>query len=412
MPPRPLTDAVCRQAKPGPKPYKIADGANMYLVVMPSGAKYWRYRYRYGGRPKQLALGVYMPPGAPRGAAPQVSLAAAREALAAARALLARGIDPSAERKAAKTRARMAAKNSFEAVATDWLARHARRVSEAHIANCRARLEADVFPEIGYRPIASLEAPDLLAVARRIEARHAYDMAHRVIQICGQVFSYAISAGLAARNPASDLRGALTPHTRKKMPRVDLAELPRLLAALEGYEGRPETVLGLRLLPLTFLRPGELSGALWEEVDLEAALWTIPAARMKMRRPHLVPLSRQAVAILTSLRGLTGWSRWLFPGRDPEKPISKNTFLYALYRLGYHGRHSAHGFRHVASTILNGAKRPDHSRMWTKDAVERQLAHKEKNKVQETYDEADHLPERVAMMQWYGDSLDAMRAKA
>jgi integrase len=266
------------------------------------------------------------------------------------------------------------------------------------------RLEANLFPEIGDLPIADVTAPTLLAALRKIEHRGAHDLAHRVLQVSGQVFRFGIATGRCERNPSGDLRGALTPHKGRNQAAVTVDELPTLLRAIKEYQGEPLTGHALRLLALTFVRTGELIGATWDEIDLDGAAWIVPAKRMKMKTEHVIPLSRQAVELLHQLKRLGAGSRYVLPGRNPDKPISNNTMLFALYRLGYKGKMTGHGFRAVASTILNESGR------FRGDVIERQLAHCERNDVRGAYNRAQYLPERREMMQEWANMLDAMAA--
>lgn len=374
---------------------KLHDGGGLYLWVYADGTKYWRLRYWLGGKEKSLSLGVY----------PSVSLKEARERREAERQRLTKGLDPSAERRAWKVQTRVAVANSFEAVAREWYGKQAHTWVVGHGVDVKRRLERNVFPHIGRRPIAQIEAPELLEVARKIEERGAYDLAHRVIQVCGQVFRYGIATGRCKRDIAADLRGALTPHVKKHQAAVRPEDLPDLLRAIAGYDdiGDKQTRLALQLLTLTFVRTNELIGAEWKEFDLDAGLWIIPAARMKMKAEHIVPLSTQAVDILKELQLISGGSRFVFPGRHRDKPISNNTLLFALYRLGYKGKMTGHGFRAVASTVLNETGfRPD--------VVERQLAHCERDEVRGAYNRAEYLPERTKMMQHWADYVDTVRA--
>jgi integrase len=389
----PLTDRAIRNAKPANKPRRLFDGGGLYLEISPSGGKWWRLKYRHGGKEKRVSLGVY----------PGVGLADARERRDAARKLLAGGKDPSAERKAEKREAKGRAANSFEVVAREWYGKQAHTWVESHASDVLRRLEANLFPEIGARPIADLDAPELLEAARKIEQRGAYDLAHRVLQVSGQVFRYGIATGRCKRDPSRDLRGALTPHKARNQAAVKPDELPALLRAIDGYAevGDRQTALALRLLALTFVRTNELIGATWDEIDLEGAAWIVPAERMKMKTEHVVPLSRQAVEILRELQAIGGGSRYVFPGRNADKPISNNTMLFALYRLGYKGKMTGHGFRAVASTILNESG-------FRADVIERQLAHCERNDVRGAYNRAEYLPERRTMMQQWADMLGAM----
>ena len=389
----PLTDRAIRNATPDEKAFRMFDGGGMYLEIAPSGGKWWRLKYRHQGKEKRLSLGVF----------PDVTLADARERRDDARRLLARGIDPSAQRKAEKRAAAGSAANTFEAVAREWLMKQAPRWNAKHADDVQRRLEANLFPDIGNTPIADLEAPDLLKALQAIERAGAHDLAHRVLQVAGQVLRYGIATGKCKRDLSRDLKGALTPHKAKHQAAVSVEELPALLRAIDGYGtlGDQMTAYALRLLSLTFVRTGELIGAQWDEFDLETATWIVPAERMKMKTEHVVPLSRQAIAVLRELRAIGADSRYVFPGRNGDKPISNNTMLFALYRLGYKGKMTGHGFRAVASTMLNEAGfRPD--------VIERQLAHCERDEIRGAYNRAEYLPERRKMTQQWADMLDAL----
>lgn len=393
-----LTDTAVRNAKPSEKPRKLTDGKGLFLLVHPNGGKYWRLKYRIDGKEKLLALGVY----------PDVSLAAAREGRDQARKLLANDIDPGAFRQAQKRATKAATEDSFEAVAREWYTKHSPNWSESHGSRIIRRLERDVFPWLGSRPIAAITAPELLDVLRRIEDRGALETAHRAHQNCGQVFRYAIATGRAERDPAADLRGALPPAKVRHHPSLtDSKAIAELLRAIDGYQGAFVTKCALRLAPLVFVRPGELRRAEWAEIDLDAAEWRIPAEKMKMRAPHIVPLSTQAVAILRELEPLTGAGRYLFPSvRTSERPMSENTINAALRRLGYDkDSMTGHGFRSMASTLLN-------EQGWNRDAIERQLAHAERDSVRAAYNYAEHLPERRSMMQHWADYLEGLASGA
>jgi len=399
-----LTDPAVKSAKPGITPdgrqtdksYKLADGGGLYLEVARAGGKWWRLKYRFGGKEKRLALGVY----------PDVTLADARQRRDEARRLLAQGIDPGEHRKA--TRHTAAAPESFEAVAREWHAKFAPTWTPEHAARMLQRLELNVFPWIGGRPVREITAPELLAVLRRVEARGRLETAHRAHQNCGAVFRYAVATGRAERDPSGDLRGALPPASKRHHAAIiDPKAIVELLRAIDGYTGSLVTTCALRLAPLVFVRPGELRRAEWAEIDLDAAEWRIPAAKMKMRAPHIVPLSSQAVAILREIHPLTGRGRYVFPGaRSAERPMSENTVNAALRRLGYEKDvMTGHGFRSMASTTLN-------EQQWLETAIERQLAHVEPNKVKGAYDYAKHLPERRKMMQAWADYLDGLKQGA
>ncbi len=393
-----LTDPDIRNAKPKEKPYKLADGGGLFLLVNASGSKYWRMKYRYAGKEKLLALGVY----------PDVTLKQARKKREDARRKLDENIDPGEQRKADAREKKLAAVNSFETVAREWYAKQLHTWVKTHSTDVLRRLEGNIFPAIGPRPIAKIDAPELLATVRKIEARGAYDLAHRVLAVCGQVFRYGIATGRCSRDISADLRGALTPHKAKHQAAVRPEELPELMRSIATYDettGDTLTRLALQLLAETFVRTSELIGALWEEFDTEAALWVIPAGRMKMKTEHIVPLSKQALAILEQLRTIGGGSRFLFPGRNRDKPISNNTMLYALYRLGYKGKMTGHGFRAVASTTMN------ESGLFRPDVIERQLAHCERDEVRGAYNRAEYLPERRKLMQWWADHLATIQAE-
>ena len=395
-----LTDTRIRNVKPTAKTYKLSDVGGMYLLVTSNGARYWRLDYRFAGKRRTLAFGAY----------PTVTLAKARTRREEARALLAKEMDPGAVKKATKRAAKLAAENTFEAVAREWLAKQRNRLAPRYSALVLARLEADIFPQIGSRPIADIGAPELLEALKKVEKRGVIETARRLRQTCGQVFRYAIATGRAKDDPAPALRGALgssgRPHGHKAMA---LNEVPNFLSALEVYDGDPRTRLALRLVILTFARTTELRAARWSEfenLDESEPLWRIPAERTKMRRAHLVPLSQQTVAVLRELRVLPGSaaSPFLFPSPSSERYMSNNTMLYALYRMGYHGRATVHGFRAMASTALNEMGfRPD--------VIERQLAHQEQNAVRAAYNRAEYLSERRAMMNRWADYLDALAGR-
>jgi integrase len=388
-----LTTTAIKNLKPSDKPQRVWDSGGLYLEVAPSGGRWWRFAYRFAGKRKLISLGVF----------PDVSLAQARARRDEARKLLADGVDPSVQRKTAKREAAGEAANTFEAVAREWYAKQAKVWVSHHAGDVLRRLEANLFPDLGDRPISTITAPELLAAVRKIEQRGAHDLAHRVLQVASQVFRYGVATGRCERDPAPDLRGALTPHKSRNQAAVKPDDVPTLLRDIAGYDkiGDRQTTLALRLLALTFVRTRELIGAEWCEFDLNGAAWIVPAERMKMKTEHVVPLSRQALEVLNELRSMAGASRYVLPGRNPDKPISENTMLFALYRLGYKRRMTGHGFRAVASTLLNESGfRPD--------VIERQLAHCERNDVRGAYNRATYLPERRAMMQQYADMLDAM----
>lgn len=393
----PLTDIFLRNVKGREKPWKQADGGGLFILVKPDGKRYWRFSYRFAGKQKTLAIGVY----------PGVSLADARAERDRAKDHLRQGIDPGDARKREKMEILQAEELSFETVAREWHENKKHALTPRYAGQVMGRLEADVFPQIGKCRITEIEPPELLMMLRKIEARGALEMAKRVKEHCGQIFRYAIATGRATRDPSADLRGALKPSPKvqhhKTIPRD---ELPNFLRKLDHYDGEETTALGIKLMMLTLVRTTELRAAQWREfeaLETDAPLWRIPAERMKKSRPHLVPLSRQAVAVIEELRSLAGKSAHLFPAPTREGYMSNNTMLYALYRLGYHSRATTHGFRGLASTILN-------EQGFSSDAIERQLAHDDDDKVRAAYNAAQYLPERRAMLQWYADYLDAIKA--
>jgi integrase len=385
-----LTETKIKAAKPRQKPYKLSDEKGLYLLVNPSGGRWWRLKYRYGGKEKKLSLGVY----------PDVGLKLARDKRDAERRVLGAGTDPSAARRAERS----ATDATFRAVATEWLARQ--NLGSATHDKAKWQLEQQLFPELGDKPIRAISAPDLLAVLRKIEVRGKIETAHRVKQRASQVFRYAIATGRGERDPAADLRGALTPLKPKNRAAVTHpAKVGELMRALHGYSGHPVTHAALRLAPYVFVRPGEIRAAEWTELDLEAAEWRISADRMKMREAHIVPLSTQAVAVLRDIQPLTGAGKYVFPSlRTLKRCMSENTITAALRRLGYSGDEmTAHGFRAMASTLLN-------EQGFAPDVIELQLAHKERNKVRAAYNRAQRLEERRKMMQTWADYLDGLKA--
>ncbi|MGH8592788.1 MAG: tyrosine-type recombinase/integrase [Gammaproteobacteria bacterium] len=388
----PLSDVEIKNAKPGTKPYKLYDTGGLYLLVVPAGGKYCHLDYRFQGKRQTLALGVY----------PAVSLKDARERRDQARKLLANGINPSETRKAEKK----ATTNSFKAIALEWFAKREPGWACGHSSKVSGRLEKDIFPWLGERPITQITAPELLTVLRRVEGRGALDTAQREHQYCSQILRYAIATGRAEHDIAADLRGALAPATRNKhYPTItNPQQIGALLRAIDGYQGQFVTSCALRLAPLVFVRPGELRYAEWTELDLAAAIWKLPAEKMKQKKPHIVPLSHQAVAILRELYPLTGSERYLFPGpRTASRPISENTVNAALRRLGYAKNElTGHGFRGMASTLL-------HEQGFNRDWIEAQLAHAERNSVRGAYNHAEYLAERKRMMQHWADYLDGLR---
>ena len=387
-----LTELEIRAAKPRGKPYKLYDEMGLFLLVKPSGSRLWRFKYAYAGVEKLLSLGAY----------PVVPLKRARAKRDDARRLIADAVDPSAKRKAEK----IARADTFAAVAEEWLETKRKALTESTWARDRDQLVKLVGPYLGNRPITEIEAPELLAILKRLEKRGVCDTAHRVRAVCGRVFRYAIATGRAKRDVSADLKGALAPKgTQSYAAITDPAKVGQLMRAIAGYDGQRATHAALRLAPYVFVRPGELRSAAWTEFDLEGAEWRIPAERMKMGETHIVPLSRQALAILQDLKPFTGAGRYVFPAIGPQlRPLSENTLGAALRRIGYSSDEmTAHGFRSMASTLLN-------EQGWNPDLIELQLAHKERNKVRAAYNRAQRLAERRKMMQAWADYLDALRS--
>lgn len=390
-----LSDTKIRNAKAGEKQKKLSDGGGLFLLISTNGTKAWRLAYRYDGKQKLLSLGIY----------PAVSLKDARDKRDEFKTMLAKGIDPSAHRKAAK----FARGDTFEALAREWHKRFSSTWSKSHSDRILRRLEKDIFPWIGKRPITEIAPPELLSVLRRIEARGALETTHRAMQNCGQVFRYAIATGRGERDVAADLRGAIPPSKANHHPSIrDPQGVADLLRAIDQYEGSIITRCALQLAPLVFVRPGELRHAEWTEINLERQEWRIPAKKMKMREQHIVPLSRQACAILEELQPLTGGEdgKYVFPSvRSNARAMSENTVNAALRRMGYEkDEMTGHGFRSIASTLL-------HEQGWPSPIIERQLAHGERNKVKAAYNFAEYLPERREMMQAWADHLDQLKSE-
>lgn len=404
-------DTAIRTAKPKEAAYRITDGAGLYLLVKPDGAKWWRLDYTIEGKRKTLSMGTY----------PDTTLSAARRKAEEARRLVADGTDPSDKRKATKqrlakereTERRLAEgippENSFEAVAREWFAKYSPSWAANHSNKIMGRLEADVFPWIGGRPISGITAPDLLAVLRRIEERGAIETAHRVKQNAGQIFRYAIATGLAERDPAQDLKGALPPPQKKHLAAiVDARAIGGLLRAIDAYSGSFVTRCALKLAPLVFVRPGELRKAEWADIDLDAAEWryTVTKTRNSGVADHLVPLPAQAVKTLRELQALTGGRRYVFPSaRTYDRPMSDNAVLSALRRMGFaKDEMSGHGFRAMARTVL------DEVLGYPPHIIEQQLAHAVKDPLGRAYNRTSHLPQRREMMQAWADYLDTLKA--
>jgi integrase len=393
-----LTKYLIDNAKPAAKSRRLSDGRGMYLEISPGGGQWWRFKYRLAGKERRISLGVY----------PDVGLAEARDRREQARKQVAAGIDPAEQRRAEKIALAERTENTFDAVAREWFAMLAPKWVATHSNKVIGRLEKDLVPWVGTRPIREITAPEVLSVLRRIASRGADETARRALQDCGRVFRYAVATGRADRDPTRDLAGALAPRTVVHLPSItEPKAVGALMRAIEDYQGNFVTRCAMRLAPLVFTRPGELRMAEWAEFNFESADWRIPAPRMKMREQHIVPLSRQAAAILRDLQPLTGRSQFVFPSvRTRLRPMSDNTVNAGLRRLGYGKEEmTGHGFRSMASTLLN-------EQGWNRDAIERQLAHGERDTVRAAYNYAEHLPERRRMMQAWADYLDTLRAAA
>lgn len=398
----PLTDVAIRNAKPRDKPYKVGDTLGLFLLVQPSGGKLWRVKYRIDGKEKKLAIGIY----------PQVGLAEARRRRDAARELVAAGKDPGREKQREKVRSRIQAETTFDAIAAEFCQKRRRDGQKAWAVSTATRSEyllSLLKGSIGKLPITDIEPADVLIAVRKIERKGQLESARRTLQLAGAVFRYAVATARLSSDPTRDLRGALTaPTVTHYGAIIDPARVGELLRAIDGYEGQPITKLAMQLAPHVFVRPGELRHAEWSEFDLDGALWTIPAGKTKMRKDHLVPLSTQSIAILEDLRTLTGPDGYVFPSiRSRKRPMSDNTINAGLRRLGYStDEMTAHGFRAMASTLLN------ESGKWHPDAIERALAHGDSDRIRAAYHRGAHWKERVAMAQWWSDHLDQLRKGA
>ncbi|WP_422528352.1 tyrosine-type recombinase/integrase [Serratia fonticola] len=386
----PLTDAKVRALKPRDKPYRLGDAGGLYVEVATNGSRYWRMKYRVAGKEKRLAFGVY----------PDVSLADAREKRDAAKKLLAAGGDPSETKKAEKLAQKLNLENTFEAIAREWHQTKADRWSLRYRDEIIDTFEKDIFPYIGKRPIADLKPMELLEALRKMEKRGALEKMRKVRQRCGEVFRFAIITGRANYNPAPDLASALATPKKEHFPFLTAQELPYFLKDLSGYTGSVITKTATKIIMLTGVRTQELRFARWQDIDFEKGVWSIPPEVMKMKRPHVVPLSTQVIELFSSLKPITGGYPLVFIGRnDQRKPISKESVNQVIELLGYKGRLTGHGFRHTMSTIL-------HEQGYNSAWIETQLAHVDKNSIRGTYNHAKYLDGRREMLQWYADYMD------
>ena len=394
-----LTDLAIRKARPGPTPYKIADSHGLFLLVQPAGGKLWRLKFRFDGREKKLAIGTY----------PEIGLGEARRRRDEAREAMAAGKDPAREKQRDKVRAKVDAENTFAAISAEFCEKRKRDGQRAWAPATAKRCEyllSILSGSIGHLPIADIEPADVLVAVRRIEGKGKLESARRTLQLAGSVFRYAVATARLKSDPTRDLKGALTsPTVTHYGAIIDPDGVGELLRSIDGYEGQPITKFAMQLAPHVFVRPGELRHAEWKEIDLEGALWTIPTSKTKMRKDHRVPLSRQSIAILKSLKPLSTPGGYVFPSvRTRRRPMSDNTINAGLRRLGYAtDEMTAHGFRAMASTLLN------ESGKWHPDAIERALAHGDTDKVRAAYHRGAHWKERVAMAQWWSDYLDELR---
>jgi integrase len=396
-----LTAVAARNARPREKMYRLAAGKGLYLQVMPTGARYWRLKYRFSGAARMMGLGVY----------PDVSLADARAARDAARKQLAMGVDPSMQRRVDRMQRDRAIENSIEAIGNAWFAEKEPTWVEGYSRGVRSRLALNIYPWLGKVPIVEVTSGMLLACLQRIVDRGAVETAHRTLNYLVEIYRWAIPRNMVDRNVAADLVGTLPTSNSQNYPTLtDPDRIGELLRAIKTYHGSYITRYALQIAPLVFTRPSELRKALWTEFDLDAALWAVPGERLKMRKAlksvadsHLVPLSRQAVELLRELHPLTGQGKYVFPGeRSITRPMSDGTINAAFARMGFKGEIVAHGLRHMASTALN-------EKGWSADAIERQLAHKDKNRIRGIYNKAKYLEERRQMMQAWADYLDELR---
>lgn len=378
-----------RRAKPEDKPYTLGDGQGLSLLIEPNGSKSWRFRYRFAGKPKMISLGVY----------PTITLADARSRRDDARKLVAEGKNPSEVRKEQKIALQTESESAFEKIATEWHQMKSAKWSAGYASDIMEAFQNDIFPYVGTRPVGEIKPLELLNVLRKIEKRGALEKMRKVRQRCSEVFRYAIATGRAEFNPAADLSSALDVHQSNHFPFLKADEIPDFLRALNGYTGSRLVLMATKLLMITGVRTIELRAALWQEFDLDNAIWEIPAERMKMRRSHLVPLSAQALDLLNELKIMTGNYRYVFPGRnDPNRPMSEASINQVIKRIGYGGKVTGHGFRHSLSTIL-------HENGFNSAWIEIQLAHVDKNSIRGTYNHAQYINKRQDMMQWYSNFI-------
>lgn len=392
-----LSDRMVREAKPQTRPYKLSDGDGLYLLVQPSGSKLWRLKYYLGGRENVLSVGKY----------PFVSLLEARDERHEAKKMLRGNIDPNEKKREIKRQSLFDSDNSFAAVAQGWLALKRKTWVPEHADRLKRRLELHAFPHIGTRPIIQIKTPELVTMLRKLEKQHKPETAVRLTQTVNAIFRHAVHVGIIEHNPATNLFGIIAPRKQKHFAAIHPSELPRFFKRLETTPTRMQNYIAIKLLLHTFVRPGELRHGRWCEIDWDAKLWHIPAERMKMRRPHAVPLSECTITLLKELKAITGYSQYLFPAQQRRKhPVmSENTINKVLKNMGYGGKQVAHGFRAIASTVLN------ESALFRPDVIEIQLAHIEKNSSRKPYNRAEYLQERAKMMDWWSCYLENAESK-
>jgi len=389
-----LTDTAIRKAKPMERDYKLSDGGGMFLLVKTNGAKYWRIKFRVHGKEKQLGLGVY----------PEVSLSKARSARSQIREQLQAGIDPAVARKVEKLTRKTNAQNTFESVGRAWVEYKSNQWTPRHVSDVLRTLERNLFPKLGNIPIAEIDTTFLRSVLETVQDRGALEQSKRLRQRCSAIFRYGQATGLCNDDPAEVLKEVLKQPVKRNYPALSLNEMPEFLDKISRYNTTRQTELAIQLMMLTFVRTGELCGARWEEVDFDQKVWNIPKERMKRRRPHFVPLSKQALNVLRELHQLNRHSEFVFPKRGKPREIMSNaTILRVIDRVGYKGRMTGHGFRSVASTALN------ESQLFHPDAIERQLSHEQNDEIRAAYNRAEHIKERIKIMQWWADELDEMQ---
>ena len=394
-----LTKIEIDKAEIRDKPYKLTDSNGLFLLIKPNGSKLWRFKFSFGGTEKLLAIGPY----------PDVGLKEARTKRDDAKTLLRNGVDPASQKQAEKREAKRNESNSFERAALEWVETCKPNWSARYTEEVERRLKKNIIPWLGRRPMSEIDSAELLEHIRRIEKRGSTDMSHRVLQHCGAIWRYATLSHYCARDITHELGGALIKHKKVSHACIRPEELPGLLGAIDTYSGQYQTQLGLQFMCVTFVRTAEMINMPWSEVSFEDRMWIIPCERMKMDRDHMVPLSTHAMEILTELRRLNGRAPFVFTGKHKNKTMSNNTLLYALYRLGYKGQMTGHGFRSLASSVMNEARRPSGVRMFNPDAIERQLSHWDKDSVRGVYNRAEYIEERIEMMQWWADYLGKVR---